>query len=172
LAATTAMAVVLSEVVGGVGVLTLNRPARLNAWTAALQRQLYGGLRAFEADEAVRAIVVTGAGRGFCAGADLGGLDSIASGGGEDSGGGDKKARAPPAGLRGEEQREEESFLLPMFIKKPIIAAINGAVAGIGFGFALTCDIRFANRDAKFCGAFSKRGLVAEWGAAAVATCR
>eukprot|EP01052_Picozoa_sp_SAG31_P066891 SAG31_NODE_25685_length_456_cov_1.299720_1_plen_82_part_10 len=70
--------VVLSEVVGSVGVLTLNRPERLNAWTGEMQTMLYDGFERFEQDPRVRAIVVTGAGRGFCAGADLGGLDNLA----------------------------------------------------------------------------------------------
>ena len=111
------MSIVLREVRGNVGLLTLNRPAKLNAWTGQMQSELYDGFQAFEADPAVSAIVVTGAGRGFCAGADLGGLNSLASGGG---GGG--AARAAPRAPAPEP--ETRSFLLPMYIQKPIIAAV------------------------------------------------
>ena len=93
-----------------------------------------------------------GVGRGFCAGADLGGLDSLATG----ATGAAMGSLAAALDTRG--------FLLTKRLSKPVIAAINGPVAGIGFAWALTCDVRFANRDAKFSCAFSKRGLVAEWG--------
>ena len=148
-------AVVLREIHGNVGVATLNRPSRLNAWTQAMQTQLYDAFEAFESNPIVRVIVVTGAGRGFCAGADLSGLDSLASGG---------SGPSSPSSQQQQQPDDNRSFLLPMHIKKPIIAAVNGPVAGMGFGFALTCDMRFSNKNAKWCGAFSKRGLIAEWG--------
>lgn len=143
-------AVVIATIHGKVGLCTLNRPKRLNAWTDNMQTQLYNALEEFERDPRVSVIVVTGAGRGFCAGADLGNLDTLASSTGP--------AVVPPP------HTDSRSFLLPMYIHKPIIAAVNGPVAGMGFGFALCCDMRFSNRKAKWCGAFSKRGLVAEWG--------
>jgi enoyl-CoA hydratase/carnithine racemase len=143
---------VIREIHGNVGVAILNRPDRLNAWTGEMQSQLFDTFEAYESDPNIRVIVVTGAGRGFCAGADLSGLNDLSEGRSQSS---ESSALTTP---------DKRSFLLPMHIKKPILAAVNGPVAGMGFGFALTCDMRFSNRDAKWCGAFSKRGLVAEWG--------
>jgi enoyl-CoA hydratase/carnithine racemase len=140
------MDVVLMEVEDGVAVLTLNRPDRLNAWTEEMEARYFELLEQCAADPDVRAIVVTGAGRGFCAGADMGMLEAI----GEAGGVGDARPRRP------------QSFALT--IPKPIIGAINGACAGIGLVHALYLDIRFAAGDAKFTTAFARRGLVAEHG--------
>jgi enoyl-CoA hydratase/carnithine racemase len=131
----------------GVAVLTLNRPNRLNAWTAAMERLYFAMLADCAASEQVRVIVVTGAGRGFCAGADMQELQTLGQNG----------ARAPAA-----EERQAQTF--PLSIPKPIIAAINGACAGIGLVQALMCDLRFAAEDAKLTTAFARRGLVAEHG--------
>jgi enoyl-CoA hydratase/carnithine racemase len=129
--------------------ITLNRPDRLNAFTATMGRELIEALDAADADDDVRAIVVTGAGRGFCAGADMSLLQDIGAGGnGAD-------ADAPP-------DTRPQTFALG--IPKPIVAAINGACAGIGLVQALMCDIRFAAADAKLTTAFARRGLIAEHG--------
>ena len=145
---------VLTERRGNVGVITLNRPKALNAWNRAMQAQCFDALDTMEADPEVRVIVVTGSGRAFCAGADMGMLSEAAQtqGGGI----GDKKNTQGGLGSR--------DVLYPTTILKPVIAAVNGPVAGIGLSFALACDMRFAASDAKFLGAFSRRGLVAEYG--------
>src|SRR6202023_3407569 len=126
----------------GVAVLTLNRPQRLNAWTDEMEHAYFGLLDECAASEEVRVIVVTGARRGFCAGADMQQLQDI-------SGGNlDEERRAA--------ERRPQTF--PLSVPKPIIAAINGACAGIGLVQALMCDIRFAAEDAKLTTAFARRG--------------
>jgi len=129
-------------------VLTFNRPERLNAWNRDLEARYFELLDEAEADAGVRAIVVTGAGRGFCSGADMDDLQRVA--------GGDRVAPSAPTHPR--------SF--PMTVRKPMIAAINGAAAGLGLVEALYCDIRFAIPDAKLTTAFARRGLIAEYGIA------
>ncbi|MGH2760609.1 MAG: enoyl-CoA hydratase [Actinomycetota bacterium] len=138
--------VVLYDVADGIATLTLNRPDRLNAWTGALARRYYALLDEAAADPDVRIIVVTGAGRGWCAGADM---DNLQGGGDSDD--------ADAAGL-------DRPIWFPTTIAKPIIAAVNGACAGIGLCAALMCDLRFAAAGAKFTTAFVRRGLIAEHG--------
>src|SRR5690242_5615197 len=133
----------------GVAVLTLNRPDRLNAWTREMENLYFDLLEQCGRDGDVRAIVVTGAGRGFCAGADMGDLQDLGNGGG------------PSAEEAAAERRPQR---LPLSIPKPVIAAINGPCAGIGLVQALMCDVRFAAEGAKFTTAFARRGLVAEHG--------
>ncbi|WP_419553535.1 enoyl-CoA hydratase [Candidatus Poriferisodalis sp.] len=145
---------VLYEVDDGVAIVTLNRPERLNAWTGELGTGYFDALDRAAADSDVRAVVVTGAGRGFCAGADMDSLQGISSGQGEGTGGGD----APR--LRAE--RHDYALTIP----KPVVAAINGACAGLGFVHAMMCDVRFAAEGAKFTSAFARRGLIAEHGVA------
>lgn len=135
--------VVLYEAKDGIATLTLNRPDRLNAWTPRLGARYFDLLERAADDEAVRVIVVTGAGRGFTAGADMAVLQ------GRDPG----AARPDP---------RPQTF--PLTIAKPILAAINGPCAGIGLVLALMCDVRFAAAGAKFTTAFARRGLVAEHG--------
>jgi enoyl-CoA hydratase/carnithine racemase len=138
---------VQTRIEDGVAVLTLNRPDRLNAWTPELGTAYFDALQAAADDDAVRVIVVTGAGRGFCAGADMEALQAI--GAGADFEGAAAEARP-------------QTF--PLTIGKPIIAAVNGACAGIGLVLAVMCDVRFAAAGAKFTTAFARRGLVAEHG--------
>jgi enoyl-CoA hydratase/carnithine racemase len=140
---------VLAEQRDAVLLLTLNRPERLNAWNSALEDQYFELLSAADADPAVRAIVVTGAGRAFCAGADLDGLREVAETG---------------AGSRRVNERRSRSY--PYTVRKPLIAAINGPAVGLGFVQAMYCDVRFATADAKLITAFSRRGLIAEYGIA------
>jgi enoyl-CoA hydratase/carnithine racemase len=132
----------------GIALITLNRPERLNAWNGELAARYFEFLDRAAADPAVKVIVVTGAGKGFCAGADMDTLQSIGGGGG---GGADAAAGGRP---------QYHTTLVP----KPVIAAVNGACAGIGMVQALMCDIRFAAAGAKFTTAFSRRGLIAEYG--------
>jgi enoyl-CoA hydratase/carnithine racemase len=136
----------------GVAVVTLNRPDRLNAWGGGLAAEFYRCMDRAEADPAVRVIVLTGSGRAFCAGADMGDLDGI---GGADPSSGDTDVTQ----LVGE---RHPHFVTGM--RKPIIAAINGACAGIGLTQALMCDVRFAAAGAKFTTAFARRGLIGEYG--------
>lgn len=131
----------------GIATLTLNRPAELNAWTYTLEGLFFEAFDAAIDDPAVRVIVVTGAGRGFCAGASLKML-----------GDGDRSLK-PNRSLR---RRLIELIECP----KPIIAAINGPAAGIGLALALACDIRIAALRAKIATSFSRLGLPAEHGMA------
>ena len=140
--------VVLIEVSEGVAQLTLNRPDRLNAWTAEMGRAYFDLLDECAAREDVRVIVVTGAGRGFCAGADMKDLESIGSG--------------DLDGARADLDERPQTYALT--IPKPVIAAINGPCAGLGLVHALMCDLRFAAQGAKLTTAFARRGLVAEHG--------
>jgi enoyl-CoA hydratase/carnithine racemase len=141
--------VVLRTIEDGVAVLTLNRPDRLNAWTGELERAYFSLLDDCAGRDDVRAIVVTGAGRGFCAGADMDSLQAIGESG-------------PPTLEAADHDPRPQTY--PLTVPKPVIAAINGACAGIGLVQALMCDIRFAANGAKFTTAFARRGLVAEHG--------
>jgi enoyl-CoA hydratase/carnithine racemase len=127
-----------------VATITLDRPERHNAWTSEMGEQYFDQLERAAADTDVRAIVVTGAGRSFCPGLDMGGLAAVAS--------------------AGEARGVTRPQTFPLGIPKPIIAAINGACAGIGLSLALMCDIRFAAAGAKLTTSFARRGLVAEHG--------
>jgi len=129
----------------GVLTLTLNRPARHNAWTVEMERALHQLLFQASANRDVRAIVLTGAGRSFCPGFDSESLAQSASGSSPSSEG-------------------RTQLILPAAVPKPVVCAINGACAGVGLATALVCDVRFANAEAKLATAFSKRGLPAEEG--------
>ncbi|MDH3682909.1 MAG: enoyl-CoA hydratase [Acidimicrobiia bacterium] len=139
---------VLYEVRDRTALITLNRPERLNAWNPDIHQGYFDSLDRAAADPDVRVIVVTGAGRGFCAGADMNVLQGIDGGGGNDDG----------------READTRAHTHAMTIPKPIIAAVNGACAGLGFVHALACDLRFAAEGAKFTVAFSRRGLIAEHG--------
>src|SRR3954452_1849844 len=140
--------VVQRRVEDGVAVLTLNRPDRLNAWIPAMQRRYFDLLQEAADDPSVRVIVVTGAGRGFCAGADMSALQAIGS----------SSSDAP------DDDHAERPQTFPLTIPKPIIAAVNGPAAGLGLVMALMCDLRFAAAGAKLTTAFVRRGLIAEHG--------
>lgn len=148
---TQAADLVLSERRGSVLVLTLNRPQRLNAWTTPLENRYFELLDEAEADPEVRAVVVTGAGRGFCAGADMDDLEQAGV-----------KHDMGPAGVI--DRARPRSF--PRTVRKPMIAAINGPAVGLGLVEALYCDVRFATPDAKIATVFARRGLIAEYGMA------
>ena len=141
--------VVQMQIEDGIALLTLNRPDRLNAWTTEMEHAYFAMLEQCAEDEQIRAIVVTGAGRGFCAGADMQELQAL----------GDGTLSPSEAAAR---ERRPQTF--PLSIHKPIIAAVNGACAGIGLVQALMCDLRFAAEGAKLTTAFARRGLVAEHG--------
>lgn len=140
---------VLADVDGsGVLTLTLNRPEVMNAWIPPMQSALFDALDAAAGDPAVRVVVLTGAGRGFCPGVDMAYLADLSSG------------TAGGAGGPRDTRRITHALSLP----KPVVCAINGACAGIGLALAMSCDIRFAASDAKLTTAFAKLGLVAEHG--------
>lgn len=146
----------------GVLTLTLNRPERLNAWTPVMQAELETAIGAAGNNPDVRCIIITGAGRGFCAGADMNHLQDIQ----DDTTGAAQSATASamrPA-TSSLEKIYDGRFGYLYTCPKPIIAAINGPCAGIGLIFALFADLRFATDDAKFTTAFAQRGLVAEHG--------
>jgi enoyl-CoA hydratase/carnithine racemase len=140
----------------------MNRPDKLNAFTNRMLAEIRHALAAAEQDDNVVGIVLTGAGRGFCAGMDMGSLDNLSSGSGERE---DLSALEANPGdpEMGADFQVTFSYLLS--IRKPLIAAVNGACAGLGFCFALLADMRFVERQAKFSTAFSQRGLIAEHGA-------
>ena len=150
---------ILSDLKDGVLTLTLNRPDRLNAWTDVMHNELKHAIVTASSDDAVRVIVVTGAGRGFCAGADMDVLQGI-QGGARDR---LTEIEEAPSDVR---DLYPGRFGYMYACPKPIIAAINGDCAGIGLIFALFADLRYAAAEAKFTTAFSQRGLIAEHGIA------
>src|ERR1700729_3299821 len=160
----------LYEVVKRVATITLNRPDQLNAWTAVMEQEVRAAMVQAEGDENVRVIVLTGAGRGFCAGADMSLLSTVATKGldasqraqavqadaGSGSGSGGGSARA--------DFQKKYSYFPAM--SKPVIGAIYGPAVGLGLVIAQYCDLRFASDAARFSTAFARRGLIAEYGMA------
>jgi enoyl-CoA hydratase/carnithine racemase len=149
---------ILYEVDDPVAVITLNRPEALNAWTQSMDAQIRDALRRANADRSVVGIVITGAGRAFCAGADMNLLNAI----GEGSGAAREAEEAQPW-VRAEGDFNGR-FPYLMSLDKPVIAAVNGAVAGMAYPFVLCCDLRVVTPNALFLTAFAQRGLIAEWG--------
>ena len=152
---------VLYSVEDPIATITLNRPDRLNAWTDRMGAEVRHAFARAEADPSVVAIIFTGAGRGFCSGADLQGLQAISSG---DSQASDLGELAADPGDATVHQSFRAHYSYPMSIGKPVIAAINGPCAGMAVPIALCCDMRFAAESAVFTTAFAQRGLIAEWG--------
>ena len=157
---------ILYDVRDRVATITMNRPERLNAWTPDMGRELYHAFRAAGRDDEVRAIIVTGAGRGYCAGADMDNLRDIQSGSAQE-GAAESIADAFNDGadtLTPPHPAFATSYAYPIHVPKPVIAAINGAVAGLGFTHMLYYDIRIASDRARFTTAFARRGLISEHG--------
>lgn len=127
---------------GSVALVTLNRPDRLNAWALGMGTIYFDILARLAVDPDVRAIVVTGAGRAFCAGADTGQL----------------------SGMDGMQVAEKRPYTYALTIGKPMVAAIRGACVGIGFLQALCCDLRFVATDLKMSSAYARLGLIGECG--------
>jgi enoyl-CoA hydratase/carnithine racemase len=142
------------EVDGPVATITLDRPDRLNAFTGRMMQEMISAFDEIDADDAVRTVIVTGAGRGFCAGADLG------------SGGDTFDADAQSGGSAPSEMEQRDGGgLLTLRIfecKKPVIAAINGPAVGIGATMTLPMDVRLASTQSKFGFVFARRGIVPE----------
>ncbi len=155
---------ILYDVAESVATVTLNRPDKLNAWTGQMEKEVQAAMAQAEADDAVRVIILTGAGRGFCAGADMQDLGKVAG-------------TSSPAELElilkdrliGPQRADarpdfQKTYSYFPAVGKPIIGAINGSTAGLGLVIALYCDLRFASDQARFSTAFSRRGLIAEHG--------
>jgi len=155
----------LYNVADRVASITLNRPDKLNAWTAVMESEVQAAMGEAERDENVRVIVLTGAGRGFCAGADISLLSTVATKGLNST----QRAQALKSdgsidkGARADFQKKYSYFPA---ITKPVLGAINGPVVGFGLVIALYCDLRFASDTARFGTAFARRGLIAEYGMA------
>jgi enoyl-CoA hydratase/carnithine racemase len=142
----------LYEVQDGIATLTLNRPDRLNALGDTLREELYDALVSTSADPEVRVMILTGAGKGFCAGGDVKAMDEA-------------RERGTPRPLAEKIAPARDQTLLAMReARQPIIAAVNGAAAGAGMNLALGCDLRIASSAARFAQAFVKRGLHPDWG--------
>lgn len=143
--------------------ITLNRPDQLNALTHQMLGELGHALAASESDRNVTAIIVTGTGRGFCAGMDISTLVTASETGDTNIPAlGTRDAQTPGDASMGRDFASGLAYL--MTVRKPIIAAINGACAGMGMSLALFCDLRFASETAFFTTSFASRGLVAEHG--------
>ena len=159
----------LYDVRDGIATLTLNRPDKLNAWTNVLEREVRHALTAASADADVRVVVLTGAGRGFCAGADMTMLNTIVDKAEKPEK--SKKATADaafaagpiPGGLALPQAFSYRYAYFPT-VPKPIISAINGPAAGLGLVLSLYTDLRFAADTSVFTTAFARRGLIAEHG--------
>lgn len=145
---------ILYEVRDAVAVITLNRPAALNSLTRQMHREMWAAFDAIEADRSVRALVITGAGRGFCAGADLSEFDFKP--------GPDLLRRANPGGVIEDSFNPTARRLLALRV--PTVAAVNGVAAGAGASLVMTCDLAVAATGASFIQAFSKIGLIPDAG--------
>lgn len=145
---------VLYETRGNVALVTLHRPSSLNSFTRAMHHDLWAALDQAEADAAIRALVITGAGRGFCAGADLAEFDF--------SEGPNLIERADPGPII--DQAFNPTARRLQRLRMPTVAAVNGVAAGAGASLAMTCDIAIASPAASFIQAFSKIGLIPDAG--------
>ena len=149
---------VLYEVSGRIATVTLNRPDKLNAWTLRMAAEVRQAMRLAREDAGVRVIILTGAGRGFCAGGDMGLLGEIQSDSERNS-----APLLPPFDLHSPPDFHGPDSYFPT-IPKPVLCALNGVAAGIGFVYPLYCDLRFASDQAYFMTAFARVGAVAEHG--------
>jgi enoyl-CoA hydratase/carnithine racemase len=150
------------EVDDPVATITLSRPEAMNAWTGTMDREIRDALDRACGDPAVVGIVVTGEGRAFCAGADMNLLDDLSSSDRETARAG---AVAEGDSLARHDQGDFDGrFGYLLAAPKPIVAAVNGAVAGMAYPFALSCDVRIGCAESLFVTAFAQRGLIAEWG--------
>ena len=145
----------------GVATITLNRPDRLNAWTAQMEKEMERAVKLAAADDQVRVIILTGAGKGFCAGADMSQLATAGQGAAERR---KLSAVMPVDGDVAEDFKRKHAWLLT--VPKPIIAAVNGPAVGLGFVIPLYCDFRFASDKSRFSTIFARSGLIAEYGMA------
>jgi enoyl-CoA hydratase/carnithine racemase len=148
---------ILYEASDGIATITLNRPDRMNAWTPIMERDVRNAMETARDDDKVRVIVLTGAGRAFCAGADMDALKGL------DPADIRRAENIPPFDMNRRADWQTRYGFYPS-IAKPIIAMLNGATAGIGLVHALYCDLRFAADNTVFTTSFARRGLIAEHG--------
>ena len=146
---------------GPVATITLNRPDRLNAITGQMIKEIQDAIGQADANESIVGIILTGAGRGFCAGGDIESLQDLSQGGSLTAWEMGNKKPSSTAEMGPDFQ---VGLLYLMAVRKPVIAAINGPCAGLGFVLAMVCDIRFSSDTARFTTAFANRGLIAEHG--------
>lgn len=156
----------LYSIADRVATITLNRPDKLNAWTAIMEREMRSAIEEAERDDQVRVIVLTGAGRGFCAGADMSLLSSVAEHGLDEKGREQALRNSGSGAAEGVRPDFRKKYSYFPAVGKPVIAAINGPVVGLGLVIALYADLRFASDAARFSTAFARRGLIAEYGLA------
>ena len=145
---------VLMEVKDGIATLTLNRPEKRNAMSDEMRSQFITALEAISADRAIRALVLTGAGKGFCAGGDIAGMESRL------------KAPAGEVAFAGWHRQQRVHYVQSLLhtLPKPTIAAVNGAAAGLGADTALACDFIIAGSQASFTWSYIHRGLIPDGG--------
>ena len=153
---------IIYDVADGVAVITMNRPETLNALTDRTQAEIRHALDQSERTGDVVGTVLTGAGRGFCSGVDMNALGAMSEAG-RRLGAAHADLAADP-GNPDNDPNFEIGATYFLGLRKPLIAAINGACAGLGFSYAVFCDLRFVDRTARFATAFSQRGLIAEHG--------
>ena len=161
------------EVDDPVATITLDRPGSMNAWSDTMGVEVRDAMTRANADRAVVGIVVTGAGRAFCAGADMKTLSALSEGRGDarppradasDNAAAAAAGDVPAVATAAADGEFGGRFPWVMRVDKPVIAAVNGAVAGMAYPFTLCCDLRVVTPDALFLTAFAQRGLIAEWG--------
>ncbi len=147
-----------------VATITLNRPDRLNALTTQMGDELLEAMQTADQSEDIRVIVLTGAGRGFCAGADMSNLSAAAEKDWSSDDSTQVERTVPPRSFDGALSDFQKTHSYFPAISKPIIGAVNGVAVGLGFVYLLYCDIRIASEKARFGTAFAQRGLIAEHG--------
>ena len=153
---------ILYETEGPVATITMNRPDQLNALTGLMQAEIRHALDQSERNPEVIGTVLTGAGRGFCAGVDMNDLSDMSDAGGRTGSSNDELKVDPGNPDNDPNYKSSPTYFLGL--RKPLVAAINGAAAGLGFSYATFCDMRFMERKAKIVTSFGPRGLIAEHG--------
>ena len=137
----------------GIATITLNRPEKLNAWSTQMGEEFLEALNDIDSDSTIRVVVITGAGRAFCAGADVGGFDAAI-----------KEQLSPAQRVRNETKKDVLGCTVIRRMLVPFIASINGPAVGVGLTLPLACDIRIASDKAKMGAIFSRVGLIPEYG--------
>jgi len=147
-----------------IATVTFNRPEKMNAWTPTMGAETRTALLDADRDPTIGAIIVTGAGRAYCAGADMGGLSEISSGRASATGGGSGPSPEQEEWLRAQRPDYRNQYAYVLGLSKPVIGAINGACVGLGFTTCLYQDIRIASENARMGLIFVQRGLAIEHG--------